>query len=147
MSADELQIAESSSSVSTHPCVACQRRKVKCDRKDPCTRCLKSGQECTQPEAHRAPRRPRRTEDATVLDRVRQLEKSLLQMRNIVAKSKQAQDQTPKDIGDLQHGGEETKILEDSVGRLIVDDEKTRYISGSSWANLADEVPTILYTP
>jgi hypothetical protein len=133
--------SESRHSVSKHPCVTCQRRKVKCDRRDPCTRCLKSGEECTQPEVHRAPRRPRRTDDANVLDRVRQLENSLEQMRTLIANGKRAQDDGD---GNSRNNPDETGILEDSVGRLIIDDEKTRYISGSSWANLADQVRTTL---
>jgi hypothetical protein len=30
--------------------------------------------------------------------------------------------------------------LEDSLGRLIIEEERSRYVSGSSWANLADQV-------
>lgn len=144
MGADQIKSLESSSGyVSKHPCVLCQRRKVKCDRKDPCTRCLKSGQECTQPEAHRAPRRPRRTEDSDVLNRVRQLEKTLENMRKSAIKDESVQARKSEDAGDITQDGEENKILEDSDGRLIVDDDKTRYISGSSWAYLADEVSPI----
>lgn len=128
---------ESVPTVSKHPCVTCQRRKVKCDRRDPCTRCLN----CKQPEAHRAPRRPQKRE-ANVLNRVRQLEISLKRMQALVADGKRAQDQKTKNAKGVHNSTDETRILEDSVGRLIIDDEKTRYISGSSWANLADQVST-----
>jgi hypothetical protein len=30
--------------------------------------------------------------------------------------------------------------LHNSLGRLIIENENSRYISGSSWANLADQV-------
>lgn len=62
-------------------------------------------------------------------------------MRTIVANGKRAQDDGD---GNSRNNPDETGILEDSVGRLIIDDEKTRYISGSSWANLADQVRTTL---
>lgn len=39
-----------------HSCVTCQRRKVKCDRNDPCSNCLKHRVECE----YRAPAPPRR---------------------------------------------------------------------------------------
>jgi hypothetical protein len=35
------------------PCKICQQRKVKCDRKDPCTNCLKAGEECVLPPPKR----------------------------------------------------------------------------------------------
>ena len=61
-------------------------------------------------------------------------------MRALVANKKCAQDHKAQDVEDVHNGPDETRILEDSVGRLIIDDEKTRYISGSSWANLTDQV-------
>jgi hypothetical protein len=126
-----------STTVLKHPCVTCQRRKVKCDRLDPCTRCLRTGQECTQPDAQRAPRRrARRTEDANVMDRLRQLENSLEQMRGLVAKSKQKSENG----GAVDSDTDQAKSLVDSLGRVIIDDEKTHYIAGSSWTNLADQV-------
>lgn len=39
-----------------HSCVICQRRKVKCDRYDPCSNCVKHRVECE----YRAPAPPRR---------------------------------------------------------------------------------------
>jgi len=34
----------------------------------------------------------------------------------------------------------ERQALEDSLGRLIIEEEKSRYVSGSAWQNLADQV-------
>jgi hypothetical protein len=44
-------------------CAACRRRKVKCDKVNPCSNCTKSGIECDYPPRKRAPRRPRKTLD------------------------------------------------------------------------------------
>ena len=63
-------------------------------------------------------------------------------MRTFVASGKRAQDKKVDGVGNSRNSPDETGILEDSVGRLIIEDEKTRYISGSSWANLADQVRT-----
>ena len=40
-------------------CVVCARRKVKCDRNDPCSACIKRGVECVFP-THIPPRRRKR---------------------------------------------------------------------------------------
>ena len=61
-------------------------------------------------------------------------------MRTLVAKGKRDQDQKTNSVEDSHPSPDSTGTLEDSVGRLIIDEDKTRYISGSSWANLADQV-------
>ena len=127
-----------SSTIATrHPYTSCQRRKVKCDRLSPvCTGCLTHGQECRQPAAaaQRAPRRPRRVNEYSVSQRVNQLEKSLEEMKMaVLARDVKlgAADAPATQVGSAKHG---------YTGRLIVEDEKSRYVSGSSWANLADVV-------
>ncbi|KAF7547338.1 hypothetical protein G7Z17_g7799 [Cylindrodendrum hubeiense] len=40
-------------------CVICRRRKVKCDRKDPCSNCVRAGIDCHYPVTGRVPRRTR----------------------------------------------------------------------------------------
>lgn len=40
-------------------CVTCRRRKVKCDRKDPCANCVRNNIECHFPVTGRLPRRSR----------------------------------------------------------------------------------------
>lgn len=136
--------SETSSAVSRHPCVTCQRRKVRCDRNNPCTRCLRSGQECKQPEAFRAPRRPPRKQQANVLDRVRQLEDSLEQVRHLVSHVPQVKAKSDEVGGGVEVRVEEVEIkqekVEDSLGRLIIEEERSRYVSGSAWANLANQV-------
>ena len=79
-----------------------------------------------------------------MLERLRLLEETLLQMKKSSSSSQSSRDHRLVENGAPQRGSEEKEILEDSVGRLIIDDEKTRYISGSSWANLSDEVSPLL---
>ncbi|KAG9237384.1 fungal-specific transcription factor domain-containing protein [Amylocarpus encephaloides] len=61
-------------------CLTCRRRKVKCDKNEPCSNCTKAGAECVFPAPGRAPRRPRAggkgsTErEAELLKRLRRLE-------------------------------------------------------------------------
>ncbi|CAD6441848.1 9203e70e-9c9f-4153-85e8-0ac515cecefc [Sclerotinia trifoliorum] len=61
-------------------CVTCRRRKVKCDKKVPCSNCTKAQSQCVFPAPGRAPRRPRAggkpvsDREAELLKRLRRLE-------------------------------------------------------------------------
>ncbi|KAK7423570.1 hypothetical protein QQX98_001028 [Neonectria punicea] len=63
-------------------CVICRRRKVKCDRRDPCSNCVRAGIECHFPVTGRIPRRNRDTStwrspaqrQSELLGRLRRLE-------------------------------------------------------------------------
>lgn len=62
-------------------CVTCRRRKVKCDRRDPCSNCIKNRGECHFPVTGRLPRRRCSTtwkspteKQAELLNRLRRLE-------------------------------------------------------------------------
>ena len=63
-----------------HACVLCQRRKVKCDRRDPCAACTRARAECV----FRAPapprRRPRKSPEAMLLARLRRYEEILKEL-------------------------------------------------------------------
>jgi hypothetical protein len=140
-SASASPTSTASTSVTRHPCISCQRHKVKCDRRSPCSRCLTHGKECRQPDAQRAPRRPpRKSHD--VLDRVRQLEASLDEMRTLLKRSAVAEQHSTAEAA-VRHSNsvkEEPESLDTSLGHLIIDDDRSRYVSTTSWANLTDEV-------
>jgi hypothetical protein len=126
-----------------HPCVACRHRKVKCDRRQPCSRCRATGDDCSQPEARRAPRRAQRPRDSVLLDRIRQLETSLEEIKPLVLEKKGhggegAENEIP--ISTRQEGTRQLATEQGSNGLLINDREQTRYISASSWVSLADKV-------
>lgn len=67
-----------SSNLNPRSCVTCRRRKVKCDKKHPCSNCIRQSIECVFPPAGRAPRKPRKPLDGELADRLRRLE-SLVQ--------------------------------------------------------------------
>lgn len=58
-------------------CVRCQQRKVKCDKKDPCSNCVKGGAECTSAALLPPRRRKRRFAEAELLARLRRYEEVL----------------------------------------------------------------------
>ncbi|KKP02558.1 hypothetical protein THAR02_05329 [Trichoderma harzianum] len=77
--AGEIAIAEDNLRIWS--CVTCRRRKVKCDRKDPCSNCVKNQIECHFPVTGRLPRRrdpaawkSPTEKQAELLDRLRRLE-------------------------------------------------------------------------
>lgn len=61
-------------SSSSRSCVTCRRRKVRCNKRSPCSNCVKAGIECVFPPPGRAPRKSKRPPDAELLSRLRRLE-------------------------------------------------------------------------
>lgn len=59
---------------SSRSCVTCRRRKVRCDKRSPCSNCVKAGSDCLFPPPGRAPRKSKRPPDAELLSRLRRLE-------------------------------------------------------------------------
>ncbi|KAH7024282.1 fungal-specific transcription factor domain-containing protein [Macrophomina phaseolina] len=71
---NSISSASGSSALNPRSCVTCRRRKVKCDKKHPCTNCTKARIECIFPAPGRAPRKARKPPDAELLERLRKLE-------------------------------------------------------------------------
>lgn len=59
---------------SSRSCVTCRRRKVRCNKRSPCSNCTKGGIDCVFPPPGRAPRKSKRPPDAELLSRLRRLE-------------------------------------------------------------------------
>lgn len=59
---------------SSRSCVTCRRRKVRCNKRSPCSNCVKGNVECIFPPPGRAPRKFKRPPDAELLSRLRRLE-------------------------------------------------------------------------
>jgi hypothetical protein len=67
---------------SSRSCVTCRRRKVRCNKRTPCSNCTKAGIECIFPPPGRAPRKSKRPPDAELLSRLRRLEGVIDHLRN-----------------------------------------------------------------
>lgn len=79
--ADPLSLAyspanSSSAQPKSHACVLCQKRKVRCDRNDPCSGCVKAQVECVFREPP-PPRRRKRKPEAILLARLKRYEEIL----------------------------------------------------------------------
>ena len=147
------------SQLNPRSCVTCRRRKVRCNKRDPCSNCNKAGIECIFPGPGRAPRKPKRSPDAELLARLRRLEgvvESLGGAPPVSNVEQHPRDHTgsPNGLQD-EHGerdlwadcidADPKKIrprgqLYEELGRLAVDKERSRYVSNRLWASLGDQV-------
>ncbi|CAD6573380.1 MAG: hypothetical protein ASARMPRED_006024 [Alectoria sarmentosa] len=66
--------ANGSAGLNARSCTTCRKRKVKCDKRHPCSNCTRAGIECIFPGPGRAPRRSRKPPDTELLARLRRLE-------------------------------------------------------------------------
>lgn len=62
-------------------CFLCNRRKVRCDKREPCGPCSRAGKPCAYPPPGEPIRRPRKTTMADVASRISHLEKFLVSAR------------------------------------------------------------------
>ncbi|KAH7413871.1 putative C6 transcription factor [Phaeosphaeria sp. MPI-PUGE-AT-0046c] len=86
-------------------CILCQQRKVKCDRKFPCSHCIRAGAQCMS--AALAPRqRKRRFPERELLDRLRHYE-NLLRQNNIPFEPLHSSELVPGSSGSAHNDGAE----------------------------------------
>ncbi|PWY72353.1 hypothetical protein BO70DRAFT_389413 [Aspergillus heteromorphus CBS 117.55] len=72
--AHDSHVSSHASQDSLRSCITCRRRKVRCNKKTPCSNCVKAGIQCIFPPPGRAPRKSKRPQDAELLSRLRRLE-------------------------------------------------------------------------
>jgi hypothetical protein len=135
-------------------CVTCRRRKVKCDKKNPCSNCVRAKIECIFPGPGRAPRKSRKPPDAELLDRLRRLEGVVSSLNAQVEeheqeaadREKERQSSTTEEPCAYANKGASVAVdnsvegLENRFGRLVVEKGRSRYINNSFWASLNNEV-------
>ncbi|KAF2848547.1 hypothetical protein T440DRAFT_167951 [Plenodomus tracheiphilus IPT5] len=135
-------------------CVTCRRRKVKCDKKNPCSNCLRAKVECVFPGPGRAPRKSRKPPDADLLDRLRRLEGVVSSLNAQVEEHEQEaaereqdrQGSASEEACPYANGRSNVAVdnsvegLENRFGRLVVEKGRSRYINNSFWASLNNEV-------
>jgi hypothetical protein len=132
-------------------CVTCRRRKVKCDKKQPCSNCVRAKIECVFPGPGRAPRKSRKPPDGELLDRLRRLEGVVQTLNAQVEEHEQEaaeRESKPASSGCPNSPRASSTVavdnsvegLENRFGRLVVDHGRSRYINNSFWASLNNEV-------
>lgn len=126
-------------------CIACRKRKIKCDRNNPCAYCVKIQVQCVYPvEENESRKLP---DDNDVLARLKRIEKSLARLEtnrstesvslsHLQQRGRDApeENQTPN-----QDGGGDVQSTPGGSGKLVVEaGGDTRYVNGSFWADLED---------
>jgi Fungal Zn(2)-Cys(6) binuclear cluster domain len=130
-------------------CNLCRRRKVKCDKANPCSNCLRAGVACVSTTLSRVPRGrqgSRRKPDGELLKRIAKLENLV---KNLEAENGGVLPMaSPVNIGDAQPGFEvpyrekasESKPRSSESSTGSPKDHLERYLSSSFWVTLSDEV-------
>ena len=159
------------SGLNPRSCVTCRKRKVKCDKRQPCSNCQKASIECVFPRPGRAPRRTKKPPDAELLARLRRLEGVVQKLgKGVDGEDLSPRGGSPETVKDspetqvasqpqtgnsnecsfqasLSHLDPEARFkkfsamnLEKEMGRLVVGEGRSRYVSSSFWAGLTEEV-------
>jgi hypothetical protein len=146
---DEQSHAAAGTSRKLASCNLCRRRKVRCDKANPCSNCLRAGVVCVSTTLSRVPRGrqgSRRNPDSELLKRIAKLENLV---KNLEAENGGVLPATPSvSSGDVQprsevsDGGKasESKLRSSESSTSSPKDHLDRYLSSSFWVTLSDEV-------
>lgn len=127
----EPTMASLSHSPKPYSCVVCHNRKVKCDRKEPCSNCIKASVECLY-RPPPPPRRRKRERDASG-NASRERDKSLRQMTSEPSRV----DQPVKISFPTGDGPFEAESKPSGSGRMIMKEGNSIYLDKLviSWTN------------
>lgn len=134
----------------TRSCTTCRSRKVKCDKQQPCAQCVRSGVDCVYPPGPgRAPKRPRKERDVQLLNRLSRLETII----KALDKDNKSRSNPPREsaegtdyvrvqdrTGSESEQSRSESPIDKQLGRLMIADSRSYYVSSVLWANLSDEV-------
>lgn len=140
-----------------HPrsCTFCRQRKVKCDRQQPCSTCVRAchGPRCVYPPGPgRATKQSRKILNSELVDRLSRLETIIRQGTLLDPEASSIRSvKADKHSLDTENTTSFTGCLDDSgsidqqLGRLVIDETRSYYISNILWANLGSEVCHMKY--
>ncbi|KAJ5538102.1 hypothetical protein N7494_007581 [Penicillium frequentans] len=118
-----------------YSCVVCHNRKVKCDRKEPCSNCAKANVECLYRPPPR-PRRRKRERDASE-NASQERDKSLRQMSPEPSRV----DQPVKRSSPTGDGPFEAESKSNGSGRMIMKEGNSIYLDNTLWTSVSYELP------
>lgn len=137
-------------------CTFCRHRKVKCDRQQPCSNCVRAshGLDCTYPPGPgRAAKRSRQALDSQVVDRLSRLETMIRRLGTETPLS----SSLTESIDERLPAAENASLIASSssehsgsadhqqLGRLVIDETRSYYISNILWASLGNEVSDLKF--
>ncbi|KAJ5116338.1 hypothetical protein N7456_000686 [Penicillium angulare] len=125
-----------SDSPKPYSCVVCHKRKVKCDRKEPCSNCAKTGVECIY-RPPPPPRRRKREPDASG-DASQEREKSL--RRKSPESPQEVQTTATKETSFNGHLPGTSGPKQGGSGRMIVKEGNSVYLDNTLWTSVSHEL-------
>ncbi|KIV92694.1 hypothetical protein PV10_03966 [Exophiala mesophila] len=119
-------------------CIACRKRKIRCDRIQPCGYCTKIRVQCVYPTPEHEVLKPPADD---VLARLRRIEASMarLEARGAIETSPENQPTPDHHLISAPGNGMNKKETLPQSGRLLVEQGDTRFVNGSFWNALEDE--------
>ncbi|KAJ4319334.1 hypothetical protein N0V84_006419 [Fusarium piperis] len=141
------------SSARPRSCIHCRQRKIKCDRQYPCCNCIRSKLECVFPTGRgRAVKKPRTHLDSPLLNRLHRLESTIASLKrerhlnspSTIEENIDVINSAPSPLLDQvkdssSNAGVESP-MENQLGRLMIDDTRSYYVSNILWTNLGNEI-------
>jgi hypothetical protein len=101
-------------------CLLCYRRKIKCDRKQPCTNCVDSNESCSFPQGKIRRSRPRRNAVAPLVEKRIPLSETRLD--------------------ELENKTSSSSATEDHEYMVVDSTSQSRLLASNAWANVKEEV-------
>ncbi|KAI9885577.1 MAG: Exosome non-catalytic core component [Watsoniomyces obsoletus] len=147
-------------------CVTCRKRKVKCDKRWPCSNCNRARISCVYPGPERAQRRPKKVTESNheLLARIKKLEGVVRELRGAPS-PQEGDDGQGRGTSRIEDHDESMNLdggyfstenvfpvenetsaqdgMEKEFGRLLIEEGKSRYGSSSLWASLSEQVEDI----
>lgn len=115
-------------------CLLCHQRKIRCNKRSPCSNCVRADVLCCYPGPERPGRRPPKFTIAEVAARVTRLERTITAISNNESNSAHKSPSAEADIS-------ETQAVADSPEELLVQDGySTRYINEVLLSRVLEEV-------
>lgn len=155
MAAHDSYISTSSDGGQLHPysCLACRRRKRKCDRTFPCQDCQKRGLECIFTARKTPTRNPEGSAAQQKLAEMEAVVRSLRSQIDAASSSQISNDLLPKELSTQETAIADTQpqrspdepsnssaAVEHEFGRLAIGQGRSRYVASHSWASIKDQV-------
>ncbi|KAH8745548.1 hypothetical protein F5883DRAFT_586832 [Diaporthe sp. PMI_573] len=141
-------MAGSEGSLHIWNCLTCRRRKVRCDRRSPCSQCSRAGFDCAFPTSGRAPTRrdeapssSSRARNQDLLTRLNRLE-GMLQHIGVQPDPTRSADDFNRQATAGQRRNDEDALTQ-NIGSMFVSKDDTIYIPSGFWRHISDEVTNL----
>jgi hypothetical protein len=137
-------------------CAVCRTRKVRCDRRSPCSNCLRANIACVYPTPNRPPRWARRFEASSSAtgaalgaasnvpgaeDDQEGFDRAMSRLQNLENLVHELRGELKQKLTAGSSSEDGLSGVHNQFGRLVLHDaSRSRYVSSGFWAQINDEV-------